>query len=217
MIDLTESARITPFHKYVRLPIMRVIATAFMFVIGTFKVTGRYRIPRTGGVLVLANHLSDMDPMIVQLACPRPIHFMGKIELFEMPIIGKIIQGFGGFPVRRGEPDRAPLKLATQLIKEGEVVAVFPEGELSESGELLELKAGVALIARLTSGYPVICCGIKNPQYALPYGQVIPRPAFKRIEAHWGEVKLFSKEDSNADILAWVTAELKSLTADEKE
>ena len=73
---------------------------------------------------------------------------MAKSELFDMKIIGKMIRCFQGFPVKRGEPDRASMRHAIELLKMGEVVAVFPEGQLSEDGELQELKAGVALIVR---------------------------------------------------------------------
>lgn len=194
------------------LPLARIVAGILFLILGPLRVKGKYRVPSQGGLLILSNHLADLDPIVIQLVCPRPIHFMGKSELFEMPVLGNLLRSFGSFPVRRGEPDRAPLRLAAQLLKQNEVVAIFPEGELSESGELLELKAGLSLIVRLASDTPVICCGIRNTNRALPYGKLIPRPAFCAITATWGEPHLFGKDSSSEEILQWATSQLNELS-----
>lgn len=210
-MDLAESARMTKAHLRFWLPLSRVLGVGLLTLLGTFRVTGKYRIPKSGGLLILSNHLADIDPIVIQVASPRPIHFMAKSELFEMPVLGRVVRSFGGFPVRRGEPDRAPLKLAVQLLKDQEVVGVFPEGELSETGELLPFKPGITLIARLAAGTPVICCGLRNTNAPMPYGSLIPRPGFKKIHVNWGEPRTFSKEDSAEEILAWAQAQIQSL------
>ena len=210
-MDLAESARMTKAHLRFWLPLSRIVGSGLLFILGTFRVTGKYRIPKEGGLLVLSNHLADLDPIVIQIACNRPVHFMGKSELFEMPVLGRVVRSFGGFPVRRGAPDRAPLKLAVQLLKDGDVVGVFPEGELSETGELLPFKPGITLIARLASGVPVICCGLRNTNAPMPYGKLVPRPGFKKIHVNWGEPRVFSKEDSVEEILAWAEAQIQSL------
>ncbi len=212
MADLAELARMTPFQRRVCLPLGRGISWLVLTLLGPIRVRGQYRIPQNSGLLILANHLADIDPILVQAACRRPIHFMGKSELFDMPVIGRVVKAFGGFPVKRGEPDRAALKLAAQLIKDGEVVAVFPEGELSEHCELLPLKSGIALITRLAPGIPVICCGIQNSHLVMPYGKLLPRPAFKTIEVTWGEPRTFSKSSTTEEILGWATQQLLELT-----
>ncbi|MDR3689630.1 MAG: lysophospholipid acyltransferase family protein [Fimbriimonas sp.] len=212
MIDLAECARMTRAHVAFWRPIVKVFAALLLFVLGTLRVRGKYRVPLGGGLLILSNHRSDLDPIVVQVACPRPVHFMAKSELFDMPILGKWIRGLGSFPVKRGEPDRAALRLAAQLVNDGEVVSIFPEGEISEYGDLLDLKAGIALIVRMAAGNPVICCGLKNTQCPIPYGQVIPRPGFRKMEVEWGEPRTFTKESTAEEILAWATAQLKALS-----
>jgi 1-acyl-sn-glycerol-3-phosphate acyltransferase len=140
---------------------------------------------------------------------------MAKSELFDIPVLGRLLRFFGSFPVKRGEPDRAALKTAAQLLKEGKAVAIFPEGELSETGELQELKSGVALIVRLAAGVPVICCGLRNTRLALPYGKVVPRPAFRHMDAVWGETRTFDKNATTEEILGWATQQLRDLTDEE--
>ena len=120
----------------------------------------------------MANHIADVDPPYLQLACPRPFHGMGKSELFEIKVLGACMRFCGAFPVKRGEPDRASLRHAISLLEDGEALAIFPEGEASETGELLPLKPGIAFIARHT-GVPVICCGIRGTNRVLPYGKLI--------------------------------------------
>ena len=184
------------------------------FLFGPYRVKGKYRIPRKGGVLILANHVSDTDPVLVQLACSRPIYFMSKSELFDMRVVGPILRMFRAFPVKRGEPDRAALKLAIALLKAGQAVCVFPEGQLSESGELQELKAGVGLIARQAQ-VPVICVGIRGTNKILPYGSLVPRPALSWVEAIWGEVHSFDSDTEIETIMAWSQGQLRELTRQE--
>ena len=136
---------------------------------------------------------------------------MAKSELFEMKVIGPLIRFFGAFPVKRGEPDRTSIRHAVELLKSGEAVGVFPEGQLSEDGELQEMKSGVALIIRMAR-CPVICCGIKGTDKILPYGKVLPRPAFSTIEAVWGEPREFEKGATTEEILEWVRGQLAELT-----
>lgn len=193
---------------------MKVFAGFLMFVLGSLRVRGKARVPSRGPLLVLVNHTADLDPVAVQLACPRPIHFMAKSELFTMPVLGPFLRLFKAFPVKRGEPDRAALKLAVEYLKAGEVVCVFPEGQLSETGELQELKPGVALIVRM-SGAPVMCLGVTGTRRMLPYGATVPRPAFRAVRAEWGDRHTFSKEDSTDAILQWIEAQLRLLTSEE--
>jgi 1-acyl-sn-glycerol-3-phosphate acyltransferase len=136
---------------------------------------------------------------------------MAKSELFDIKVLGKMIR-MNAFPVKRGEPDRAALKHAIKLLQMGEPVCIFPEGQLSETGELQELKPGVALIAR-SAGVPVICVGLKNTNKMLPYGTLLPRPGFTWMEATWGEPRTFDKSTETEEFLTWVSGQLRELTA----
>lgn len=193
------------------LPLMRGIVAVIFLILGPIRARGRYRVPREGGVLILSNHLADIDPVVVQAATPRRIYFMAKHELFEMKVIGTFMRWYRAFPVKRGEPDRQALKLAIQLLKEGNVVCIFPEGELSEGGDLLPILPGCALIIR-QSGVPAICLGLRNTNRVMPYGSMIPRPAFRRLDALFGEPQSFDKHATTEEIVAWVDGQLRELT-----
>lgn len=182
-----------------------------MFILGPIKVVGRYRMPKTGPLLILSNHLADVDPAVIWYAGTRPIHFMAKSELFDMAVLGKVIRFFKAFPVKRGEPDRQAIKHAVRLLRAGECVAVFPEGQLSEDGRLQPLLPGVGLIAKM-AGVPILCCGLKGTDRIMPYGKFIPRPAWGGVSVEWGEVRDFPKGVEVEEIMAWVQSELRQLT-----
>ena len=200
-----------PFFEFVAIPLMRALCWVIFTLMGPFRALNRRAIPRKGGLLILSNHRADIDPIVVQLACPRPIYFMGKSELFKMPVIGWLMRCFRAFAVKRGEPDRAAIKKAVGYASLGKAVCVFPEGQLTETGKLQELKPGAALIVRM-AGVPVICCGLRRTDRILPYGKVLPRPAFGWVSCAWGEPRTFDKHVKTEEIVAWAQAELLRLS-----
>ena len=153
--------------------------------LGGIRYTGRENVPRTGGVLVTPNHISDADPTAIGLALPRSSYFMAKEELFQMPLLGPFIRMMHGFPVKRYSADRSALRLAEQLLKKGEAVVIFPEGKLSEDGQIQELLPGVLLIAQ-RAGVPILPTVIEGTDALMPYGKVLPRPAHRRILVRFG-------------------------------
>ena len=99
------------------------------------RATGKEHIPREGGFVLSANHLSNLDPWPLGLPMfpRRQIRFMAKAELFRWPL-GPIVKAGGAFRVRRGEGDAGAIETAVQLVCEGEVVAIFPEGTRRKKG-----------------------------------------------------------------------------------
>ncbi len=192
------------------IPLLKLVFGLLFLVLGPIVTKGKYRVPKAGGVLILSNHLADVDPFVVQIACPRAVHFMAKSELFN-GFLGKILRFYSAFPVKRGEPDRAAIKTCVGLLQAGEAVCVFPEGELSQHGSLLPLKPGVALIVRM-AGVPVICLGIRNSNKVMPYGSMIARPSFCTLPCNWGEPREFSRESSAEEIMSWAEGQLRSLS-----
>lgn len=150
------------------------------------RVTGADQVPRQGGVLLLCNHRSDIDVVYLQLSCRRHITYMAKEELFAMGRLGKFLAWWQAFPVVRDSADRGAIQYAVECLKAGRVVGVFPEGELSESGEMLPLKPGVALIARM-AGTPVVCAGLRGTELVLPYAQTKPRRSFGLLTVNFGK------------------------------
>lgn len=188
------------------MPALRVFGWVLLTILGPFRVRGGSQVPRSGGVLLLANHISDVDPIVVQAACGRHIFFMAKSELFEGRLLGAIIRWFQAFPVRRGEPDRASIRYAVKLLKQGEIVCVFPEGRLSETGEILPLLPGVVLIARMAN-VPVVPCGISGTTRIMPYGKISPRLGFG-----WVTVSFGAQLSADDDLMAQVERSLRELT-----
>jgi 1-acyl-sn-glycerol-3-phosphate acyltransferase len=201
--------------RYLYLPFCRGVAWLFFLIVGPIRSRGTYRVPRRGPVLILSNHLADVDPAVIQVACSRPIHFMAKSELFDIRVLGTLIRWFQAFPVKRGEPDRASMRHAIELLRIGEAVSIFPEGQLSESGELQELKPGIALIVRQAASaapLPVICCGLRNTNLVMPYGRLVPRMSWRRVYVEWGEVREFAKGSTSEEILTWAEGQLRLLS-----
>jgi 1-acyl-sn-glycerol-3-phosphate acyltransferase len=99
------------------------------------RATGKEHIPREGGFVLSANHLSNLDPWPLGLPMfpHRQIRFMAKAELFRWPL-GPIVKAGGAFRVRRGEGDVGAIETAVQLVREGDVVAIFPEGTRRKKG-----------------------------------------------------------------------------------
>ena len=158
----------------------RFLFRVFFRLANRWQVTGREQVPETGGVLLIANHTSYADPPIVGSACPRPVHFMAKAELFRIPILGFLIKRTHAFPVKRGGSDMAALRRGVRLLKEGKVLLIFPEGTRSPDGKMLPLETGAAFIA-LSSGAQVVPVGVDGADRVLPPGSPIVRPARLRV------------------------------------
>jgi len=157
----------------------RALFRAFFTLACRWEVEGRENIP-PGGVILAANHTSFVDPPLVGSAIERPVHFMAKAELFEIPGLGWIISHTNAFPVRRGAADRRALRTASDLLRQGEVLAVFPEGTRSPDGRLRPGELGIGIIA-LRSGAPVVPAGITGADRVLPRGVPLPLPAKLRV------------------------------------
>ena len=120
------------------------------------EINGRENEPQSGGYILASNHCSAIDPMIVcQGIRKHHIHFMAKAELFEIPVLKHVIRWLKAFPVSRGTGDTTAIETAMQVIRDGEVLGLFPEGTRSKDGNLLRFKSGLALIAQQT-GAPVL-------------------------------------------------------------
>lgn len=122
---------------------------------------GVEHIPRTGGVIVAANHHSDADPFTVAHVlydAGRLPRFLAKAEVFSIPVAGRLLRGIGQIPVRRHTADAAAaLAAAVAAVRAGELVVVYPEGTLTKDPDRWPMRArtGVARLA-LTTGAPVI-------------------------------------------------------------
>ncbi len=194
---------------FIHRPIILSLGTIF----GPVFIKGWKNVPRRGKLIVVVNHISDVDAVLVQLASKRLIHFMAADYLFKIPVVKNIMRAFAAFPVDRDRPDKRSIKHALKILNEEQALGIFPEGRLSTDGKLKKLLPGVAMLIKMTDS-PVICCGINGAHKIIPYGKVIPRPALSKITLTWGEVIRFDKDDSKEDILEKLKQELITLSND---
>jgi len=153
----------------------------FFRVFNRSEVTGRGHVPKSGGVLLIANHTSYVDPPIIGAVSPRPVHFMAKAQLLKIPLLGGWMSRSHTFPVRRGTPDRAALRHAIELLRDGKVLLVFPEGSRSPDGRLQPFEDGAAFIA-LSARARVVPAGIIGARRVLPLDSPVLRPAKLRVQ-----------------------------------
>ncbi|HZU77802.1 MAG TPA: lysophospholipid acyltransferase family protein, partial [Dehalococcoidia bacterium] len=129
-------------------------------IFGRWEVRGRRNVPRSGPLLVVANHLNNSDPPLLGASIPRRLRFMAKVELFQKGLLSLPIRLFGGFPVRRFEADLRALRRAQELLADGEAVALLPEGTRNRHGTGMQrVYPGAALLA-LRTGAPILPVGI---------------------------------------------------------
>lgn len=147
------------------------------------RVRGQEYVPQKGAAVVVSNHLSLVDPFVVGFGANRLINFMGKEELFRMPVLGNLMRKLGSFPVDRSRRDPAAMRTALTVLKQGELLGMFPEGTRSTTGEMNEFRAGAARLASRTR-VPIIPVAVFNTNKALPPKKWI-RPA--RIGVRFGE------------------------------
>ena len=135
--------------------IIVAIIKFFLFFIFRVEVKGRENVPTEGSAMMAVNHRSNWDPVIVAVTSPRKLRFMAKSELFKNKLIGKLLTSFGAFPIQRGKGDVGAIKGALTLLKNGELMLIFPEGTRVKEGENVEAKPGTVMLA-IRSHVPVI-------------------------------------------------------------
>jgi acyl-[acyl-carrier-protein]-phospholipid O-acyltransferase/long-chain-fatty-acid--[acyl-carrier-protein] ligase len=107
-----------------------------------------------GGFLLVPNHITWIDSIVLQIACPRPVRFMVYDEIYRQPALNWIFRIFNSIPISSRHAKDA-IRIAAERIREGDIVCIFPEGELTRSGTLLKLQRGFEIIAR-EAGTPVV-------------------------------------------------------------
>lgn len=155
---------------------MYLMDTAIMTLGFSLRIEGIKNVPRRGPVLVLANHQSYLDPVVVGLASRRRMHFLARKTLFRNPIFGGFIRAFRAVPIDQEGVGKEGIREVLALLGQGKAVVIFPEGERTPTGKLLPLRPGVHLLLRRTAA-PIVPMGIVGTYDAWPRWRKYPVPA----------------------------------------
>jgi len=164
------------FLKFIGRPLFRVLFAV--------EYHGLENVPEQGPVIIAGNHPSYLDPVLVMLPIRRVIRFMAWDALFQVPLLGQVIKALGAFPVdiRRGKGEAAYLE-ACRVLKSGQALGIFPEGQRSERGPMGELRTGVARLA-IETGAPIVPVTIGGASRAWPKWRLLPKPAKVVVRYH---------------------------------
>jgi 1-acyl-sn-glycerol-3-phosphate acyltransferase len=162
----------------------QLLARGLFSAVFGLRVEGVENVPRKGPLLVACNHVSEMDPPVLGSTLPRTLHFMAKKELFRGSFWRSFFRELRAFPVDRKGGDRAALRIAREVLLEGNALAVFPEGTRSLDGKLLPPKHGLGFLALSTGTgiLPVHVSGtdhllsamFRRRRFMVRFGKVIP-------------------------------------------
>jgi 1-acyl-sn-glycerol-3-phosphate acyltransferase len=123
--------------------LVRPVATLLF----SLKVFGQQHVPAHGGVLIVSNHQSLLDPILLPLWLDRPLNYITKSELFENRVAAWVLRSvLNAFPVRQGHSDVRAVKETIQRLRDGHLMNIYPEGSRTPDGEIARLERGVALI-----------------------------------------------------------------------
>ncbi|AKL98654.1 lysophospholipid acyltransferase family protein [Endomicrobium proavitum] len=153
------------------------------------RVEGKGNIPASGGVIMAPNHTSFFDPPLTASMMKRPLNFMAKQELFNVPVLGFLIKKTNAFAVKRGVMDMQAMRNAFKILQNGHALLMFPEGTRSKDGNLGKARAGAGMVA-CSAQVPLIPVKIENTN---------KMSKFKKITIKYGAPiyppKDFTKDD----------------------
>jgi 1-acyl-sn-glycerol-3-phosphate acyltransferase len=139
----------------------------------SLRSEGRTRVPRTGPALVIANHQSFLDPLLVGLCSRRHMCFLARKTLFRHRAFGLAIGTLGAVPIDQEGVGKEGIRTILEQLQAGRAVVVFPEGSRTPDGLMHELRPGIHLLIKRTQA-PIVPVGIAGAFDALPYWQTLP-------------------------------------------
>ena len=157
---------------------------------------GLEHLPRRGPLIIVSNHVSYMDAILLGSATPRPIHFMVLQWMYDLPLLRWFYWGMGTVPVQADGADSNAIRRAVKVLNKGHVLGIFPEGTRSPDGRIGETRPGAAMLAAL-SGAPVIPVFIDGAREAMPVGGMFPMPA--RVHVRFGPQLHYRRDEMKRD------------------
>jgi 1-acyl-sn-glycerol-3-phosphate acyltransferase len=192
---------------------LQVPARIFTSLLFELRVHNIENVPQTGGVLLVANHQSYLDPVLVAVRLRRPVSYFAKSELFENPFLGWLIRSLHAFPVRQGQGDLGAVREAIRRLEEGHILNLYPEGTRTLDGEIGPLQKGISLVLRKVN-VPVVPVAIEGSFAAWSKGRKIFRSG--QIDVLYGKPMSFKGMKSD-EILKTLSETLTALLASLRE
>ena len=146
---------------------LQFLGTPFFLAAFRPRVFATANVPRRGGVLIVSNHQSYLDPLLLGYGLRRELAFMARRSLFRNKWFGTLIRKLNAFPVTRSGPDAGAFREAVNRLRNGWALVVFPEGTRTRDGSIGPFRPGVSLIARRAS-VPVVPAVVEGPYRAWP-------------------------------------------------
>ena len=134
--------------------LLQAIDVCFARIYHRLSILAPCTLPRSGPAILVCNHTSGLDPLLIQSACPRLITWMMAREYYEIRGLNRIFQTIGAIPVDRSGRDLAATRAALRALNDGRILGIFPEGRIEPTRELLPFQTGVAMMA-IKSNVPI--------------------------------------------------------------
>ena len=166
---------------------MKAVLTPIIRLLVRVKVEGREHVPRRGAVILAANHRSFLDSIFIPLVVHRRVTFVAKAEYFDDPKTAWFFRSCGQIPIRRegGTASERALASATEVLRNGKVFAIYPEGTRTRDGLLHRGHTGVARLA-LGCNVPIVPVGLIGTDDVQPIDSRLPK-LFRHVTIRFGE------------------------------
>lgn len=185
------------------------LTRTFLFIVlrcfSYLEVRGREIIPQRGPFILAANHISNLDPIVLGIACPRRLRFLAKEELFTNRVFNLIIRALGAIPLRRGVGDFKVIRKALKVLKR-EPLVIFPQG--TRTDDFATFRTGVGFLKR-KSGVSVVAARIYGSDKVLPKESIRLRRG--TIKVIFSRLNALERNDDYKTIALKVIERIKSL------
>jgi 1-acyl-sn-glycerol-3-phosphate acyltransferase len=191
--------------------VVKAVLTPLLRLLYRVRVEGAERVPRAGAVIVAPNHRSFLDSIFIPLVIPRRVTFVAKADYFDSWKTKWFFNALGQIPIRRegGSASERALASAMDVLREGGVFGIYPEGTRTRDGRLHKGHTGVARLA-LRSGAPIIPVGLIGTDEIQPVDRKLPL-FFKTVTIRFGQPidpKRFAGGENDRMVLRQITDEV---------